>query len=229
MNLPLTHVTPWENFRKIAIDEFLLPKPCRFFKEELIYLNFGRLAYKPSKKDYNWNENSPVIIFFNNRLLDKCNRYFPFDTGAILAGRFRATNLNSKKLKEKFAFDLKKSTPENWINSIYSSNLEYIEHKMPSLITNNNEINHLLIEAYNQLEKNDELDYRLTSIECHSKVPISIKNSFLVIIPNDKKDEFSKLKISSALNVSFYSDLSQNGYLPHDLSTKANKIFTQLS
>ena len=221
-----THVTPWENFLSIHKQKYLIPKKCPLFKEELLYLSYNRLAHKPSKKDYNWNENSPVVLYFDSNIYRQSFRFFPFDTGAIISGRFTHSELNNTKVLNRLSFFTKTTTPFSWIKTKYSVATNYIKCKKPDLAFPNTFVNSVLNETYDSLEKaNNILDYRLTSIECHFKNPISLVSAITIAVPSEKREEFSKLHFHSNCKIVYYTDISKNGYLPIDLTNISNKIF----
>lgn len=227
MSLPLTHVTTWEKFTSIITDGYLKPKKCKFFKEELVYFNYGRLAHKPSDKEENWFLNSPIVMYFHPNTLSSCFRFFPFDTGAIIGGRFKNTELNNSKLKSEYSFGISdKSHPINWINYIYKTETDYMCLNNPILTNIKGEMKYLLLDMYNQVLKNEkDLDYRLTSIECQSNKKIKIENVIAIAAPIEVKKEIENYFKDKKFRIYYYSDKSVKGYLPQDLVDISSNLF----
>jgi hypothetical protein len=222
-----THVTPWENFLLIQKQGSLKPQKCPLFKNNILYLSYNRLSHKPSRKDYNWNENAPVVIFFDNNIYSQSFRFFPFDAGAVISGRFTHTDLNNKRMLNRLSFSSKTITPNSWIKSKYTSPPNYLNCKKPDLIGNDTYENSVLNTVYDSLAiSNNFLDYRLTSIECQFQNPIPLSSAFTIAVPYDKKDEYARLNHHGNYNTMYYKDISLNGYLPLDLTRVSKNIFS---
>lgn len=94
--LPLVHTTSAYSFRDMYEDDTIDPKMCRHFNEELIYLFYGRPAYRTEKAEFTDLEfNWPIVFIFDPRMIEGIKRVLPFDTGAFclnLYNRFFAKN-----------------------------------------------------------------------------------------------------------------------------------------
>lgn len=230
-HLPLTHVTPWEKFLKITESGYLKPQPCRLFKENLLYLNYGRLAHKPSDKHYNWFENAPVIFFLPPVAINRCERFYPFDTGAVISGKFRNSELSATDVKAGYCSLISPySNPSLAVDALYGSASEYIRLKKPAPSRMNNHAQEVLMEMYEaSLHNHNELDYRLTSIECHFRKAISVNEAMVIALPEYMRREIPKSILKSGTKLFFYNDSSINGYLPKDLIDFSTDLFSSFT
>jgi hypothetical protein len=82
--LPLVHTTPAFCFADICKGDSIEPERCRFFDRNLLYLFFGRPAYRledsvDSELEFNW----PIVFIFDPEKIGPIEAVFPFDTGAF--------------------------------------------------------------------------------------------------------------------------------------------------
>ncbi len=93
--LPLTHSTLANGFEAILNDRCLTPAHCKFFKKKLVYLFYGRAAFRalPKKTDSKTHDTPalyPACILLDSRQLPAMDGQFPFDSGAYMSGRLGA-------------------------------------------------------------------------------------------------------------------------------------------
>jgi hypothetical protein len=89
--LPLVHSTLVEYFRLVAQAGKLQPRDCPVFGEPLIYLFYGRPAYRSTRGAMpdTTIQCCPVCFIFKPTFLKvHPARIYPFDTGAAKGGRF---------------------------------------------------------------------------------------------------------------------------------------------
>lgn len=105
VSLPLTHVTDGYSFRDIMGNEALVPSPCRIFGSDLVYLFYGRPAYRSAAElESNGIDAYWPVCFVMEPGAAAAMRIYPFDSGAFHHGRFsRLTHL--KMIKEDFELD----------------------------------------------------------------------------------------------------------------------------
>ena len=82
--LPLIHTTTAYSFDQICNDDYIEPERCKHFKEDIVYLFYGRPAYRvedstKSSLEHNW----PIVFVFEPEKLKDIKAIFPFDTGAF--------------------------------------------------------------------------------------------------------------------------------------------------
>src|ERR1700730_8150266 len=83
--LPLTHTTDAYAFRNIISTRQLEVSDCIVFREPVLYLFYGRPAYRRSSagKATSLDAFSLVSFVLRSELLPSPKRLFPFDTGAM--------------------------------------------------------------------------------------------------------------------------------------------------
>ena len=86
--LPLVHSTLCETLGRIATGTELTPQDCPVFQEPLIYLFYGRPAYR-SHKGYVPDTRipfCPICFVFKPNFVVSVKRIYPFDSGACAYG-----------------------------------------------------------------------------------------------------------------------------------------------
>jgi len=89
--LPLVHSSRCEYFDAIRNSDSLSTQPCPVFSEPLVYLFYGRPAYRSrrgAQPDTSIQYCPICFIFKAERFSAPLRRVFPFDSGAAAAGRF---------------------------------------------------------------------------------------------------------------------------------------------
>jgi hypothetical protein len=105
VNLPLTHITDSYYFRDIMNQGALAPSHCRVFGSELVYLFYGRPAYRSAAElESNGNDSYWPICFVLKPGVVSPSRIFPFDSGAFHHGRF-SDFMHHAMIKEDFELD----------------------------------------------------------------------------------------------------------------------------
>src|SRR5207249_2090775 len=87
---PFVHTTRAYSFDEMLRDEGLEPADCPVFGEKIIYLFYGRPAYrakdgKNARLQFEW----PIIFIFDPLKIEPLYRVFPFDTGAFDMGLYK--------------------------------------------------------------------------------------------------------------------------------------------
>src|SRR5689334_8316114 len=82
--LPVVHTTPAFSFADICKGDIIEPDYCKVFERKLLYLFFGRPAYRvedsvDSELEFNW----PIIFIFDPEQIGAIEAIYPFDTGAF--------------------------------------------------------------------------------------------------------------------------------------------------
>lgn len=99
--LPLMHTMEGLGFRSAFTESRLEPNSCPVFKEEkLLYLFYGRPAYRINSSDYvNSDVCFPICFILHPNTVEKAKRVYPFDSGAYI------NKLFSTFLFEKYEID----------------------------------------------------------------------------------------------------------------------------
>ncbi|MFI0845250.1 hypothetical protein [Mesorhizobium sp. IMUNJ 23232] len=124
--LPFIHLTNTYKFDKIAASDIIKTERCRYFKEELIYLFYGRPAYR-IKKTLNGNLpfDWPVALIFDERIIaKKISRLYPFDTGGFFIKKYERFFDKASTIGD-FSLEPTLETILRVVSAFYQSNYEY--------------------------------------------------------------------------------------------------------
>jgi len=89
--MPLLHSTSFQSFMNIIQSHVLSPTPCTVFEgEELLYLFYGRPAYRVSATVTSQGQfrHLPVCFILTPESISGAKRIYPFDSGAFETGLF---------------------------------------------------------------------------------------------------------------------------------------------
>ena len=102
--LPLCHTTKWKFFEKILDEDNLSkdlsifpdPNPQNIATENIVYLFYGLPFYiyetgNGDEINSEVTEDLPIGLIFKPELSDTAERFYPFDTGALLSGNYKNT------------------------------------------------------------------------------------------------------------------------------------------
>jgi len=190
--LPLVHTSSAYSFDEIAHDNKLKPPgKCRHFGEDLVYMYYGRPAYRTqSSKTARLRFNYPFIFIFDPSKISQVKRIFPFDTGAFDDGLFSSFYDKSSKLND-FELGPDLENAKRLSNGIYGSHRNYIRgvvEKNLDVPLNGFEAQGLVEQArlppFLSDGRPDEvtLDERSSSIEVQVKGKISIEDAIIGLI-----------------------------------------------
>ena len=111
VTLPLTHVTDAYAFRDIMASEALGPAHCDVFDDNLVYLFYGRPAYRAMlARESNAIDAYWPICFVMKPHVAAAKRIYPFDSGAF-ERRLFAGLMHHGMIKEDFELDPDPETP----------------------------------------------------------------------------------------------------------------------
>lgn len=181
--LPLTHVTDGYSFRDIMGRGALLPSPCRIFGGELIYLFYGRPAYRTTvERESNGSDAYWPVCFVMQPGVAAATRIYPFDSGAFHHGRFDEFMYHSM-IKEDFELEADPTTPGRLLRLFWDDEKAYY---------NAEEVRPFPVgaldfeaKAYQELIRHrgrGPFDERNSAIEIQVSIPIELRNNTLAII-----------------------------------------------
>jgi hypothetical protein len=145
--MPLFHnakaVALWDILSKGALQ----PHYCEEFKEPLVYLFYGRAAYKVgadtgSRSDDFW---SPVSIVMEPGCVPSIKRIYPFDTGGF-ATRYRE-HIPDYLSRDRFLLDGSPQIAQKLVDLFFGSNRNYLRGKK-EFRGADVEFRHLEVRAY---------------------------------------------------------------------------------
>ena len=187
--LPLTHITTMYGFRSIMTGMTLDPTECEVFKENLLYLFYGRPSYRASQiaaSELNWN--LPVGFILKPTAIRSIKRVFPFDSGAFAKGRYGRIFHQDSKIR---SFELKPQlvSAAKYTSAFYSGNAHYYRGKSDAALELGNfdfELQGLsyLAEKSGRQIATDEIgtDERASAVEIQTAEQLSIKEGLLGLI-----------------------------------------------
>jgi hypothetical protein len=199
--MPLVHTTTAYRAKKVIQNGFLDPQNCDVFNEELLYLFYGRPAYKKhSSSQISKYWELPTVFILDYDVVKK-GRIYPFDTGAFMNRRypdfFNMMDLDDYDVGHVF------QAPQRIVGSFFVDANRYFRlrprdhrdfiHRF-EVASTDEEIRSLFDLA---LHYSDRIDDRRFSIEVQTRLKISLRNNGLVavILPEEyfENEEFISL------------------------------------
>ena len=129
--LPLIHTSRCEFLSNIAATHSLEPQPCGVFHESLVYLFYGRPAYRSNKGSKGGEPIAlcPVCFVFKPRTVSQAvRRIFPCDTGAVVDDRFNP-ELQASDLAQ-LALDPQIDSARRFVSLMFERNSDYFVGKV---------------------------------------------------------------------------------------------------
>jgi hypothetical protein len=166
--MPFFHSCDGYHLKSILLTEQLATKECPVFnKEKLLYLFYGRPAYKNSiQESSSSNFYLPVCFILDGNYLPKSiKRVFPFDTGAFNSGLYD-NHLHHHMTMEQFLMTPDTTSITKTISYFFDTNENYYKGEPKSDI--DYDILNFPIEAYRNLISAAQLgkaDDRKASVE----------------------------------------------------------------
>ncbi|PCF91062.1 hypothetical protein [Sphingopyxis terrae] len=183
----MTHVTDAYRFRDIMAGGALAPAPCRIFGSELVYLFYGRPAYRATAEmESNGSDAYWPICFVLEPGAVTPARIYPFDSGAFHHGRFKAF-MHHQMIKEDFELEIDPSSPGRLLRLFWRDEKSYFNADgasdfVPDPID-------FETKAYRDLisyRGRGNFDERGSAIEIQSEAPVTLKgNTIAVILPSE--------------------------------------------
>jgi len=230
--LPLTHTTNAYSFSEMCEDDSITPQKCKYFKEDLIYLFYGRPAYRTEKAEFTDLEfNWPIVFIFDPEKIDGIKSVYPFDTGAFYLNLYRRFFSKTSEVED-FRLPGTLDYAAKVAGAFYSDEKEYLYGKSKKNI----DISAFQFEAQGVQKLSQEpaltvrlsedsltRDERSSSIEIQVQKPIDVKSSTLDIIMPQRYLELPEVTTAlhrwelSEDNVHYYETMpyqEQGGWLP---------------
>ncbi|QCB43330.1 hypothetical protein E5673_14760 [Sphingomonas sp. PAMC26645] len=127
--LPMTHLSDAYHLRDIAEAGSLRPTQCRVFDEPLLYLFYGRPAYRVAAQvESSGLEAYYPVCFVLRNSAKGAKRIYPFDSGAFHQGRF-ADFVHRDMIKEDFELDVDPTMPGRLMNLFWSDPRAYFDNR----------------------------------------------------------------------------------------------------
>lgn len=168
--LPLTHATDGFRLRQIIADGALRPTHCKVLNEPLLYMFYGRPAYRPNgslAEIPSLSSYAPTCLILPPKSV-VIKRVLPFDSGAFRRGAMDEYKHHEMRLED-FLLEPDLVSPRKFIKFLYG-NIENYFHNKP-LPEPDFPASLFEAEALHSLarsESNQGLDERATTIELHT-------------------------------------------------------------
>lgn len=220
--LPLTHSTS-AKVALIALEQLALRvTPCsEYSPEELLYLFYGRPAYKPARAEHAADipELLPVCFIVDPSVLDQAKRILPFDSGGF--GRYRAL-LGPDLARADFELVGDASAPARIVCGFYQSNRRYFDQE-PAISVNDIPLSRPTARAYARLIADPALaddDDRRGSIEVQLSTDLPLKDALRAIVapPALLKDPVVLAALAACPDVDLISYPTYGRHRPQDYS-----------
>jgi hypothetical protein len=108
LSFPFTHATTFDSLERMLDAGVVRPNNCDVFGEELVYLFYGRFAYRIQMEENlnSLSNDGPVALIFKDNIAHNIHfkRVFPFDSGGY--EQFYQSALGSLDLLDYQLFDL---------------------------------------------------------------------------------------------------------------------------
>ncbi len=191
--LPLAHTTDGFDLRKVMDSRKLRPTQCDVFNEPLLYMFYGRPAFRPTtvKKATSLGAASLVSFLVDPNSLPAAKRIFPFDSGAMHLGLY-AAHMHPGMALDDFKLSANLAQPKKAIKIFFGTNARYyrglcLKNKIPQPMEFEAQSFHSLIQTIAQSDPDD----RRGTIELQyaSAIELTPKNLLAVILPEDFYDD----------------------------------------
>lgn len=124
--MPFFHNVDSLKIRDIIETGALKTKKCPVFNEPLVYLFYGRPAYKLTNENGNWSDefHTPISFILSSNSSINIKRIYPFDTGAFTAG-FYENHVPKEFSIDNFLLGTSHEVPRMLIEIFFENNENY--------------------------------------------------------------------------------------------------------
>ena len=182
--LPLVHSTRCEKFADIAKARSLIPQLCPVFGEPLIYLFYGRPAYRSKNGSTPSTDIAycPVCFVFKPYTISaQLIRLFPFDSGASKGGLFEPHI--SRTDTDNFQLSLTLESARRTINFFFETNAKFfVGEPKRGLFIPDAELEALNYYQLVSHEGDEAYDDRRSAIEVQANIAIELRDTLLAVI-----------------------------------------------
>jgi hypothetical protein len=227
--LPMTHLTDAYHLRSIAEAGMLEPTQCRVFDEPLLYLFYGRPAYRVvAQVESNGLEAYWPICFILRNSPGAARRIYPFDSGAFHHGRF-GDLVHRDMIREDFELDVDPTTPGRLLNLFWSGARDYFDNRgVREVALDPYEFEAKSYSEIIRSKPNGPFDEWHSAVEVQMGDPLHLAgNLSAVILPSDFANEKVRKRFDElgALVLPF-DTVSRHG--PDDMVSQINEICRDL-
>ncbi len=182
--LPVAHLTIARWLTPILNAGALLPRRCGVFGEDLLYFSYGGVFFRPNKQPSENASELPVGLVFGPEVLDTCSRLFPFDSGAMMKGRFGDDWLKTlDPFADRFAISngSLSDAARSLVACLYSENDRYLQGRPIKDLRGAPTALKVLHDFLSADLSSKAVDHRHRSIEALTKTPVSLAKDLIWI------------------------------------------------
>lgn len=190
-HLPFVHTGTGKALNEILRARQLCVSRCEVFSgEHLLYLFYGRPAYRPRNDDRTSLELWRALITFviNQAAINHIARIFPFDSGAYAKGRY-APYIGAEFRVEEFQLPSEATIPQKIVGAFFGTNSDYWEGRIRSDCEEELDPLDFHSQVYtnmNSARQSTDFDCRAGIIEVQSADPLPLNSDTLeaIIVPD---------------------------------------------
>jgi hypothetical protein len=182
--LPLAHLSIARWFDSIAVEGSLLPRRCKVFNEELLYLSYGGVFYRPKHLQTEKATELPLAFLFDPSLLDSVAASYPFDTGAMAEGKFGpewSARFPSFRTDFRVKPKRKSSRVSDLVFHLFGTNKSYLRGEPSASCETKPDPLPLLYRFLSADLFSVGVDHRQRTIECMSSTHVPLNRSLIWI------------------------------------------------
>lgn len=182
--LPFFHSCDAIYLQAILTSGELKPRPCKVYGEDLLYLFYGKPAYKSGElTNSTLNHMMPLCFIINNNAVTTIKRIIPFDSGAFDG---YSDHLHKSMTREEFQLTPSKEAINKTVDYFFAGNDLYFNGVAKKEIIF--DPIHFQIESYHSIITNgskSNVDDRKASLEVQLDYSIAVNKSNIeaVILP----------------------------------------------
>lgn len=119
------HTTDAFRLRNIILEGFFRPSYCKVFDEKLLYLFYGRPAFRRGESNQiRLSSKAPIAVIFSPSLIDLGRRIYPFDSGAFSC-HYKQWMHPGMQLKD-FELACSQDAPQRSVAAFFGTNHDYL-------------------------------------------------------------------------------------------------------
>lgn len=217
--LPLVHTSVCEHFKGIVAQKSLKLVKCKVFKEPLLYLFYGRPAYRSRRGDLPTTDIAfcPILFVLNPISIPQpYRRVFPFDSGAAKGSRF--SPYVTKSAADKFLLEATTDQIRKLTHMFFDSIGDYFVGR-PKVGLKIKPPQSDAAQYYSLITHKGKADFdeRRSAIEVQTQKAIQLANSLsLVIFPTPFFDDSAFRKRIMSLSAEVLTYTVYQGSRPSD-------------
>lgn len=210
--MPFFHTCEYVHFLKILDAAALSPVHCDVYAEDLLYLFYGRPAYrKVNREASNMSAFMPVGFILDNAAVSTMKRIAPFDTGGF--SEYKGF-IHPNSPREEYYLSPNKNAIEQFLNFFYKGNGDYFDGIQKGDHELDYDRAHYQVESVLNLMRDKSTgngDDRKATIEVQVDYKIPINTGLLqaVILPSHIAQSLSIKSVLDSWGVDILSYRSQ--------------------